>query len=177
MAEPDQGWASWLDQVRQHQPDTPIPPDAPTATPPAQPVGSGSRDSVPISVSSDAPPAAAPDVQHVAAAVAAAATAAPAFTAPAASLADSAVPMVTAPPPVSSVFSDSAGVQPLPAMPTGGSDSGALSTSLAEYASYGWYVVPSIGNDPTYVAGSTGDSDSEWGFADAGYASDWFFFA
>jgi len=176
VAEPDQGWASWLDQVRQHQPDTPIPPDAPTATPPAQPVGSGSRDSVPISVSSDAPPAAAPDVQHVAAPAGPAAIAA-AYTASAATLADSAVPMVTAPPPVSSVFSDSAGVQPLPAMPIVGSDSGALSTSLTEYASYGWYVVPSIGNDPTYADGSTGDGGSEWGFADAGYASDWFFFA
>ena len=89
--------------------------------------------------------------------------------------------MVTAGPPVSSVFSNSAGVQPLAGMPTGGSvfvsNSGAFSAGLAQYASYGWYIVPSIGNDPTYADGSTGDGDSEWGFADAGYASDWFFFA
>ena len=135
---------------------------------------------MPAIASSDGPPAAAPDVQHVAAPAAAV----PAFTAPPASFGDNAVPlaaapMVAAPAPVSGVVSDS-GVPPLPVTPVGGStvsDSGTISTGLSQYASYGWYIVPSIGNDPTYADVSTGDGDSEWGFADAGYASDWFFFA
>jgi hypothetical protein len=134
---------------------------------------------VPAIASSDAPPAPAPDVQHAAAPAAAVPAA---FTPPPASFGDNAVPlaaapMVAAPAPVSGVVSDSG---PLPAMPVGGStvsDSGAFSTDLSHYASYGWYIVPSIGNDPTYADVSTGDGDSEWGFADAGYASDWFFFA
>lgn len=86
---------------------------------------------------------------------------------------------VAAAAPVSSAVSDS-GLPPLPVTPVGGStvsDSGTISTGLSQYASYGWYIVPSIGNDPTYADASTGDGDSEWGFADAGYASDWFFFA
>ena len=90
-----------------------------------------------------------------------------------------AAPMVAAAAPVSGAVSDS-GLPPLPVMPVGGStvsDSGTISTGLSQYASYGWYIVPSIGNDPTYADASTGDGDSEWGFADAGYASDWFFFA
>jgi hypothetical protein len=184
VAEPDQGWESWLNQVRQHQPNTPIPPDAPTGSTPAQPVGTGPGDSVPISASSSVPAAPAPDVQHVAAAAATVAaptaTIAPAFTAPAASMADSAVPMVLASPPVSSVFSDAAGVQPLAGTPPGGSvfatDSETGNAGFAQFASYGWYIVPSVGNDPSYQDGPIGESTNDRGFADAGYASDWFFF-
>lgn len=185
MAEPDQGWESWLNQVRQHQPNTPIPPDAPTGTPSDPPPGSGPADSAPIHVT-NVSAAAAPDVQAVAApAVVAAAAAAPAFTPPPASFADNAIPLVVAPMAAAplaapAAVSDSAGARPLAGMPTGGSavsDSGAVIGSLAQYAAFGWHIVPSIGNDPTYADGSTGDGSLEWGFADAGYASDWFFFA
>ena len=183
MAEPDQGWASWLNQVRQHQPNTPIPPDAPTGTPstPNSPVATGPKDSTPAIASGDVQPAA-PDAQHFAASASAPAPAmASALAAAAASVApaDSGSPMTSAPPPVSSVFSDSTGAQPLMSMSGGGSvfasDAGGDGAGLAQYASYGWYIVPSIGNDPGHAEASAGDSGGDWGYADAGYATDWFF--
>lgn len=183
MAEPDQGWASWLNQVRQHQPDTPIPPDAPTGTPsPNPPTGTGARDSTPAIASGDVLPAA-PDAPHLAAqssapAVASALAAAAVSVVPADS---GTTPMTSAPLPVSSVFSDSTGAQPLMSISGGGSvfasDTGGDGASLAQYASFGWYIVPSIGNDPGYAEASASDGGSDWGYADAGYASDWFFFA
>ena len=52
-----------------------------------------------------------------------------------------------------------------------------LSLSLPDYTDHGWFIVPSTGNDPGYLEASTGAPDGPvaWGFADAGYASDWFF--
>ena len=157
MAEPDQGWASWLNQVRQHQPDTPIPPDAPTGSAPAQPVGTAARDSVPISVNSDAPPAAAPDVQQAAAV--AAAFAAPAVTAaPVPSSSSSVRRWPTAP---RLRCRHAAGVQRLRRVVGRAASRGhvgwrerlcerrpARTAWLWAYVSYGWYVVPSLGNDP-----------------------------
>jgi hypothetical protein len=58
-----------------------------------------------------------------------------------------------------------------------GSDTlASLALDGPNYADHGWFIVPSAGNDPGYVEASAGaDGDVAWGFADAGYASDWFF--
>ena len=88
---------------------------------------------------------------------------------------------LSAPLPVSSVFADSSAQPAFTSSPSRGESisqsesAGADDIGQAHYAAYGWHVVPSIGNDPAYADASTDSADIGWGFADAGYATDWFF--
>ena len=95
-------------------------------------------------------------------------------------VADSAAPALAGMQQVSSVFAESSGAQPLGGMSGGGSvfvsdTSGSDGVALGSYASYGWYVVPSLGNDPGFHATADSGDSGGWGYADAGYATDWFF--
>jgi hypothetical protein len=149
----------------------------PAASEPAASQPAASQGAAPDAtyVPAAAPTVAAPDTALLAAA-AAAMSAPSAATQPT----DSGLPVVTPTAPQGgSVFTDS-GAAPfgLPA-PSGSSastsDSGGSANAVeSHYAAYGWYVVPSIGNDPGYMSAAAENGES-WGFADAGYAVDWYF--